>query len=135
MAQISVSLRSIPDTAAAVGWAGSHSLVVDRPAGIARGAGLGFNGGQMLALAIGGCFCNDLHYAAAAEGVELTSLAVEVTLELSGDPLIATAAEMKVCAAAAQPGTDVDAIIAKAKADSTVSNSIARGFPVVVSTG
>ena len=132
MAEVNVSLRSIPDTAAAVGWAGAHSLVVDRPDGAARGSGLGFNGGQMLALAIGGCFCNDLHYVAAAEGVELTSLAVEVKLRLAGDPLLATAAEMTVTVTAAQPDADVDAIIAKAKADSTVSNSLIRGFPVAV---
>ena len=133
MVQISVSLRSIPDTAAAIGWAGGHSLVVDRPSDTARGSGLGFNGGQVLALAIGGCFCNDLHYVATAEGIELTSLAVDVTLELSGNPLIATAAEMPVSVTAAQPEANVDAIIAKAKADSTVSNSLTRGFPIAVS--
>jgi hypothetical protein len=56
---------------------------------------------------------------------------VEVTLELSGKPLVATAARMTVQAAAAD-GVDVPAIIARAKADSTVSNSLARGFPVEV---
>src|SRR5690606_12431130 len=60
VASMSVSLRNIPDTQAAVGWAGSHTVVIDRPDGKAGGAGLGFNGGQMIALAIGGCFCNDL---------------------------------------------------------------------------
>jgi len=129
--EITVKLRSLPDTAAAVGWAGGHSLTVDRPAGVARGEGLGFNGGQLLALAIGGCFCNDLHYVATAEGVELYALSVEVTLELSGEPLIATAARMTVSATAAE-GVDVAAIVAKAKADSTVSNSLARGLPVEV---
>lgn len=132
MTEVTVSLRSIPDTAAAVGWAGTHSLVVDRPDGVARGAGLGFNGGQLLALAIGGCFCNDLHYVAAAEGVELTSLSVDVTLELSGKPLIATAARMTVSATAVQHDADIAAIIEKAKADSTVSNSLARGLAVSV---
>jgi hypothetical protein len=68
---------------------------------------------------------------AAAASVELTCLAVEVTLELSGRPLIATAARMTVQAAAAE-GVDVAAIIARAKAESTVSNSLARGFPVEV---
>lgn len=131
MTEITVKLRSLPDTAAAVGWAGGHTVTVDRPAGVARGEGLGFNGGQLLALAIGGCFCNDLHYVAAAAGVELSSVAVEVTLALSGEPLIATAARMTVRASAAE-GVDVAAIIAKATADSTVSNSLARGFPVEI---
>ena len=52
-------------------------------------------------------------------------------MELSGKPLVATAARMTVQAAAAD-GVDVPAIIARAKADSTVSNSLARGFPVEV---
>lgn len=129
-----MKLRGLPATGAAVGWAGAHSLTVDRPLGVARGEGLGFNGGELLALAIGGCFCNDLHYVAAAEGIELTSLAVEVTLELSGKPLLATAAHMTVQATAAG-GADVAAVIAKAKANSTVSNSLSRGFPVAVSAG
>lgn len=34
--------------------------------------GLGFNGGQPLALAIGGCLCNDLRYVAHAMGVAAT---------------------------------------------------------------
>ena len=132
MPEIAVTLRSIPDTAAAAGWAGPHSLMVDRPPDVARGSGLGFNGGQLLALAIGGCFCNDLHYVASARGVELTSLAVDVTLELSGEPLLATAATMTVSATAADAAVDVEAIIAEAKANSTVSNSLARGLPVAV---
>ena len=131
MAEITVKLRSLPDTAAAVGWSGGHSVTVDRPPGVAGGLGLGFNGGQLLGLAIGGCFCNDLHYVAAAAGVELTDLCVDVTLELSGEPLLATAAHMSVKATAAG-GADVSAIIAKARADSTVSNSLARGFTVDV---
>jgi len=134
LAEITVKFRSLPDTQAAVGWAGAHSVTVDRPAGVAGGSGLGFNGGQLLALAIGGCFCNDLHYVASADGVELTSVAVEVTLALSGKPAVVTAARMMV-EATAKGGADVAAIIAKAKADSTVSNSLTRGFPVEVAAG
>ena len=39
--EMSVQLRSIPDTEAAVGWAGDHTIVVDRPPGKAGGRGLG----------------------------------------------------------------------------------------------
>ena len=77
MTTMTVRLRSVPETQACLGWAGAHSVVVDRPAGKAGGQGLGFNGGQLLALAIGGCFCNDLHYVAHAMGIELVSVALE----------------------------------------------------------
>ena len=132
MTEIAVKLRSIPDTAAAVGWAGPHSLMVDRPDGVARGSDLGFNGGQLLALAIGGCFCNDLHYVATAKGVALSEVAVDVVLELAGEPLLATGARVTVSASADDDAADIAAIIAEAKATSTVSNSLARGLPVAV---
>jgi organic hydroperoxide reductase OsmC/OhrA len=56
MASMTVELSNIAGTEAALGWAGGHTLVVDRPEGRAGGKGLGFNGGQLLALTIGGCF-------------------------------------------------------------------------------
>ena len=65
MPTATVELRNIAGTQASMGWAGGHTVVVDRPEGRAGGLGLGFNGAQLLALALGGCFCNDLRYAAA----------------------------------------------------------------------
>jgi organic hydroperoxide reductase OsmC/OhrA len=134
MTVMQVKLRSIADTGASVGWAGSHTLVVDRPAGHAGGQGLGFNGGQLLALAIGGCFCNDLHYVAHEMGIVLRSVAVEVAVTFQGEPLLATAAKISVAVSAADSRADVAALIAKAEATSTVSNSISRGIPVHLAT-
>jgi organic hydroperoxide reductase OsmC/OhrA len=129
---MTVHLRGIEDTEAALGWAGAHTMVVDRPEGAAGGKGLGFNGGQLLALAIGGCFCNDLRYVADAMGIRLLRIEVDVTLALNGNPLLATDASLAV-AVEAEAGADVASLIERAKATSTVSNSIARGVPVVVS--
>jgi organic hydroperoxide reductase OsmC/OhrA len=129
MAQMSVELRNIPGTEAALGWAGAHTLVVDRPEGKAGGMGLGFNGGQLLALAIGGCFCNDLRYAAHAKGVKLGAIAANVTLDLEGDPLLATAATIHV-ECDTLDGSDPQAVIAEAERISTVSNSLRAGVPV-----
>lgn len=130
MTSMTVQLRSLRDTEAAVGWGGPHSIVVARPDGKAGGMGLGFNGGQLLALAIGGCFCNDLHYVAHEKGARLRSLEVDVTVDFAGEPLLATAATMTVAVEAEDADTDVQAIIEQAKASSTVSNSIAQGLPV-----
>lgn len=127
-----VELRSVAGTKAALGWADGHTLVVDRPSGVAGGLGLGFNGAQMLALSLGGCFCNDLRYTAEKLDVELGPLAVTVTLTLEGEPLLATAAEMKVDCRLID-GSEASAVVEAAKAISTVSNSLRRGFPVTVS--
>lgn len=131
MVSMTVELRSVDGTEAALGWAGGSTLVVDRPEGRAGGRGLGFNGGQLLALAIGGCFCNDLRYCAHEMGVSLGGIAVVVTLELEGSPLLATQATMAV-SCETRDGSDPGEVIARAAADSTVSNSLARGFPVAI---
>ena len=131
MPSMTVELRNVEGTQAALGWAGGHTLVVDRPEGKAGGQRLGFNGGQLLALAIGGCFCNDLRYAAAGMGVGLGKIAVSVTLELEGDPLLATGAIMSVSCETLD-GSDPQTVIAKAKAVSTVANSLRQGVPVSI---
>ena len=130
MASMTVKLRSLPSTEAAVGWAGAHTVVVDRPEGKAGGKGLGFNGGQLLGLAIGGCFCNDLHYVAHEMGLRLTSVEVDVTVSFEGSPLLATEAVLRARVSAADKGADIDALIRRAQAVSTVSNSLKRGVPV-----
>jgi organic hydroperoxide reductase OsmC/OhrA len=131
MSTMKVSLRNVPGTKAAMGWAGGHTIVIDRPEGRAGGMGLGFNGGQMIALAIGGCFCNDLRYAADEMGVELDAIEVDVSIELEGKPLLVTSATMSV-RATGEEGVDVAEVIRRAEADSTVSNSVRAGFPVKV---
>ena len=49
-----VEVRNVSGRALAVGSAGAHTLIVDRPPD-AGGDGLGFSGGELLYLAIAGC--------------------------------------------------------------------------------
>jgi organic hydroperoxide reductase OsmC/OhrA len=133
MTTMTVKLRGIPDTEASVGWAGAHSVVVDRPEGKAGGQGLGLSGGQLLGLAIGGCFCNDLYYVAHEMGIRLASVAVDVTMTFDGNPLLVTSADMQVAIEAADANAELGTLIQRAKATSTVSNSISRGVPVSIS--
>jgi len=126
-----MQLRSVPDTQAAIGWAEGHTIVVDRPDGKAGGMGLGFNGGQLLGLAIGGCFCNDLHYVADAMGIPLASIKVDVTVDFEGSPLLVTQAMMRVAVTTGN-GANVHEIIRRAKEISSVSNSVRRGVPISI---
>jgi len=130
MAEITVQLRNVHGTEAALGWAGSHTLIVDRAEGKAGGKGLGFNGGQLLGLAIGGCLCNDLRYVAHDLGVQLLSVEVDVTVRLEGNPALATAAEIAV--RVADKKTDMEALIERAVAISTVVTSLQRGLSITV---
>jgi organic hydroperoxide reductase OsmC/OhrA len=133
MPSTTVELRNIAGTEAAVGWAGAHTVVVDRPDGKAGGRGLGFNGAQLLALTIGGCFCNDLRYVAHATGVELGGISVSVTVELEGDPVLATTATM-VVSCETLDGSSAESIIEKATATCMAINSLRRGLPIAVRT-
>ena len=126
-----VELRNIAGTEAAIGWAGSHTVVVDRPNGKAGGTGIGFNGAQLLALAIGGCYCNDLRYVSHELGRDIDEIAVSVTIELDGAPLVATRAVLSV-RVRMQNGDDPSPIIEEAWRICTVANSLKEAFPVEI---
>ena len=56
---VEVETRNVAGQVTALGSAGQFALVMDRPAE-AGGGGRGFNGGQLMYLAIAGCISNDL---------------------------------------------------------------------------
>lgn len=132
MPSMSVSLHSVPGTGAALGWADGHTIVVDRPEGRAGGTGLGFNGGQLIAFAIGGCLCNDLRYTAEKMQIAIGSLAVHVNVQLDGEPLMVRTAEVTVHLEGDTPVSDFDQLLRQAVQVSAVRNSVVAGFPVTV---
>jgi organic hydroperoxide reductase OsmC/OhrA len=109
-----------------LGWAGAHTT--DPKLCGRRG-----NGAQLLALTIGGCFCNGLRYVAHAIGVELGTIPISVAVELEGDPILVTAATMMV-ACKMLDGSTAHAIIEKANAVCMAINSLGLGMPVQVRT-
>ncbi|RDJ04212.1 OsmC family protein [Rhizobium grahamii] len=129
-----VELRNIAGTEAALGWAASHTVVVDRPDGKAGGGGIGFNGAQLLGLAIGGCYCNDLRYVSHDMGREIGEIAVSVTINLDGIPLIASKAEVTVRVQMVD-GSDPAQVIEEAWRVCTVANSLAQGLSVSLTRG
>lgn len=126
MVQSVVEMRNIPGTEAALGWAGGHTVVVDRSEGKAGGMGLGFNGAQLLGLALGGCYCNDLRYAAHDLGVEVGEIAIIVQIELDGSPLIATDAVLTV-RCETNDGSDPKTLVDRAWSICTLANSLNKG--------
>ena len=69
-----VETRSVGAAVTALGRAGPFTLTIDRPID-AGGGGLGFNGGQLLHLAIAACISNDLFREAARLGITLSRVA------------------------------------------------------------
>lgn len=133
MGSTTIEYRLLPGTAASVGRSGPHAVIADRPEGIASGLGLGFNGGELLALAIGGCFCNDMQAISEEMGIAIVDLRVSVSVDFAGAPSRATGAEMTVeCVLAG--GANPDELIRRAKALTTIGNSVREGFPVAIDT-
>jgi putative redox protein len=78
-----VELRTVGEGPTALGSAGPFTLVADGP-NAAGGGGLGFNGGQLLYLAIAACISNDLYREAASTGITLQRVAVSVDGDFPG---------------------------------------------------
>ena len=95
MSSFEVSTQSLRGTTTAVGSAGQFTLVVDRPQE-SGGGGLGFNGGQLLNLAVAGCISNDIFREAANEGIAVNEVRVTVRSDYRGDPPVSTPIEYEV---------------------------------------
>jgi len=131
MGTTSIEYRMLPGTRASVGRAGTHSVIADRPEDKAGGMGLGFNGGELLALAIGGCFCNDMQAIADEMALEIADLRVSVDVDFTGTPSRASDARLTVECRLAD-GSDPSEVISRAKAATTIGNSLRAGIPVEI---
>lgn len=120
---VSFTFQTIGETGAGLGQGASgHSLIADRPAGIAGGSGLGFNGADLLAASLGGCFWNDLHHAAAATpGFHIDRL--EARVDLAGDPPRVVRARIGVRLSGADAQT-LARLFEAACEGSTIANSL-----------
>jgi organic hydroperoxide reductase OsmC/OhrA len=132
MGSTTIEYRTLPGTRAAVGVSRAHSVIADRPPGKFGGMGLGFDGGELLALSIGGCFCNDMQALADQVGAEISDLRVTVTIDFNGQPSRATGARMEVECRLAD-GSDPSELIERAKSITTIGNSLRAGVPVEIS--
>jgi organic hydroperoxide reductase OsmC/OhrA len=89
MAAYQVTTRADGGRATALGSAGPYTVVVDRPVAVG-GGGLGFNGGQLLHLAVAGCVSNDLFREAAGQGIRLEHVEVTADGDFGGTPPVST---------------------------------------------
>jgi uncharacterized OsmC-like protein len=124
-----VETLSLDGGATALGWSEGTTLVVDRPRG-AGGRGLGFNGGQLLNLAVAGCVSNDLVREAARRGLVLTRVAVRVRSDYVGDPAVSTPIEVDVELAGDADEATLRELVAHVDAIAEIPNSLRHGTEV-----
>jgi len=129
---VEVEFRNVGGEAAAIGSAGPYTLVVDRPAD-GGGRGLGFNGGQLLYLAIGGCVSNDLFREASARGIRLTNVRVLVRGDFSGEPATSDDVSYDVEVAGDATREQLEELVSYVDAIAEIPNSVRGGTPVRLS--
>jgi putative redox protein len=124
-----VEFRNVDGEATAIGSAGPYTLVVDRPAGDG-GRGLGFNGGQLLYLAIRGCISNDLFREAATRGIRLTTVRVVVRGDFRGEPAVSEPVTYEVALAGDGTREQLEELVAHVDAIAEIPNSVRQGTEV-----
>lgn len=123
---LEVEFRNVGGEAASIGSAGPYTLVVDRPAG-AGGHGLGFNGGELLYLAIGGCVSNDLFREAQAAGIELATVRVVVRGGFSGDPAVSDEISYDVEISGDASDERLELLVSHVDSIAEIPNTVRRG--------
>jgi uncharacterized OsmC-like protein len=124
-----VETRSLDGQATAVGRAGPYTVVVDRPAD-AGGGGLGFNGGELLYLAVAGCVSNDLFREARAAGIDLRRVRVRVRGDFRGDPAVSTEIAYEVDVEGDAPAERLRGLVGDVDRVAEIPNSLRGGTAV-----
>ena len=129
MAQTTVHLRTIQGASAAVGWSGPHTVMIDRSEN-AGGMGIGFNGGEMLLLAIGGCYVNDIYREATKRNIDVKDVRVVVEGDWGGEPVRAQNVSFSVRVEASATEEEISELIKHTDEVAEVPNSLRLGTQV-----
>ena len=76
----SIHIRTLPDTTAALGWTHGRSVTIDRAADFGE-RNVGFNGTELLCLAVGACYTNEIFLEAGRRGIRMGSVHVDVSAD------------------------------------------------------
>jgi putative redox protein len=123
MSQTSVKIQTVEGGSLAVGSSGSRTVTIDRSKE-AGGLGLGFNGGELLLLAIGGCYSNDIYREAAKRGLRVNAVRITVDADWGGDPVRAQNVTFSVIVAADASEAEILELIRHTDRVAEIPNSL-----------
>jgi putative redox protein len=126
---VEVETRNVGGQVMALGSAGPYTLVIDRPVE-GGGGGLGFNGGQLLYLAVAGCISNDLFQDARVAGIKLSRVWVKVGGDFVGDPAVSDEICYEVEVAGDAPEERLQELIERVDVIADIPNSLRQGTRV-----
>ena len=123
---IEVETQNLDGRVTSLGTAEQFTLVVDRPTE-GGGGGLGFNGGQLLYLAVAGCISNDLFREAR---IGLSSVRVKVGGDFVGDPAVSDEILYEVEVEGDAPEERLTALVDHVDEIAEIPNSLRQGTRV-----
>ncbi|HEX6644580.1 MAG TPA: OsmC family protein [Gemmatimonadales bacterium] len=128
-----IRTATLPGQSTALGWAPGQACTVsiDRPEA-AGGQGLGFNGGQLLFLAIAGCYSNDVFREAARRGLVVHRVEVEVEGEWGGEPVRAQGVRYRAHVTGDAPESELRALLEHTDRVAEIPNSLRLGTEVTL---
>jgi putative redox protein len=124
-----VEIRTVSGSSLAVGSSGPRTVTIDR-AKESGGLGLGFSGGELLLLAIGGCYSNDVFREAAERGLIVKNVQVTVNADWAGDPVRAQNVSFAVVVEADASETEIVELIEHTDRVAEIPNSLRLGTEV-----
>jgi uncharacterized OsmC-like protein len=133
MPATTIDIRTLADTSLAVGSSDSRTVTIDRSKE-AGGQGLGFNGGELLLLAIGGCYSNDIYREAARRGMRVHSVQVRVQADWGGEPVRAQNVCFSAVVEADAPEQQIRDLIQHTDRVAEIPNSLRLGTDVKLTT-
>lgn len=96
--------------------------------------GLGFNGGELLLLALGACYTNDLYREARKKGIELGAVRVEVTASFPAEGAPGEDVRYDVHVEGAAPEAELRALIDETDKVAEIHNTLRAATPVKLGT-
>ncbi|HET9724777.1 MAG TPA: OsmC family protein [Actinomycetota bacterium] len=133
MSGYEVEVRNVDGAVTALGAAGPFTLVVDRPAE-SGGGGLGFNGGQLLHLAVAGCISNDLFREAAKRDIALRRVVVRADGGYDGSPPVSTGIAYDVEIEGDAPREELEELVRSVDEIAEIPNSLRSATRVELGT-
>ena len=129
MAATKISVRTLHQSTAAVGWSNGRAVTIDR-ATASGGLGIGFNGGELLLLAVGACYCNDLFREAQRLNVDVKTAHIEVECDWGGEPVRANNLAFTVKIEGAAPKQQLEELVRHVDRVAEIPNSLRLGTEV-----
>ena len=131
MTQFRAEIHNVDGQTTALGSSGPFTLVVDRPVE-AGGGGKGFNGGQLLHLAVAGCVSNDLFREARVRGITLRRVVVIVDGDFAGKPAVSSGITYQVEIEGDAPRDQLDDLVRYVDEIAEISGSLRKGTSVTL---